>query len=142
MFSNRQVFLEHFSLPQAGSVANIPEPTVNHRGNISLEAENANPGRRPIPSGGMLPLGRVVDGAGEVRLMAKSASDEVSIERLLGAQLQMQAVRFGAEGAARCRPFRTTKMLRPEARDQYTTIVRSKPSQMVLKHPKSRRPQH
>src|SRR5258707_3544701 len=28
-----------------------------------------------------------------------------------------------------------------ESHDQYTTIVRSKPSQMVLNHPKSRRPQ-
>jgi hypothetical protein len=31
VFSNRQVFLEHFSLPQAGSVANIQESIPQHR---------------------------------------------------------------------------------------------------------------
>jgi hypothetical protein len=33
MFPNRQIFLEHLSLPQAGSVANIPESGVQHLGN-------------------------------------------------------------------------------------------------------------
>jgi hypothetical protein len=33
VFPNRQIFLEHFHLPQAGSVANIPESGVQHLGN-------------------------------------------------------------------------------------------------------------
>src|SRR5260370_30250530 len=34
-----------------------------------------------------------------------------------------------------------TRIKASRSRDQYTTIVRSKPSQMVPNHPKSRRPQ-
>jgi hypothetical protein len=48
VFSNRQIFLEHLHLPQAGSVANIPESAVHFRGNKRVHGSNSNSLRSPI----------------------------------------------------------------------------------------------
>lgn len=73
--------------------------------------------------------------------MAKSARDEV-MEVDLEPNCKCQAVRFGAEGTGPdLADSLTSEMERFKGCDQYTTIVRSKPSQMVLNHPKWRRQQ-
>ena len=64
MFSNRQIFLEHLHLPQAGSVANIPESAVHFRGNKRVDGFNATSSHKPdgIKRRQDLLLIRVADG--------------------------------------------------------------------------------
>ena len=45
MFTNGQIFLiffEHFPLPQAGSVANIPEISLSNIGNKAVDGSKTN----------------------------------------------------------------------------------------------------